>query len=93
MIFARCEGTRNFFEVTNRSMKPRKKQRIETEENGIQESKKSKQEDKKKKTKKPERLIQEMEESSSEEEQLDEIIEDEDDLPGTLPSYSIQTIY
>jgi hypothetical protein len=64
---------------SNRSMKPRKKQRIDTEDNDIPQSKKSKSKDTKK-IKKQEPVIDEMEESSADEEQL----EDEDDLPGTL---------
>lgn len=64
-------------------MKPRKKQRIEEPEENHNEARgKNKAEEKNRKKQKP--VEDEPEMSEGEVEGLDEIIDDEDDLPGTL---------
>jgi len=74
-------------------MKPRKKQRIETEGNGYAVVSTRTREEKKKKDKKDKKqkpTANEIEESS-EDQGLEEILDDEDELPGTLPIISFLT--
>jgi len=64
-------------------MKPRKKQRIETEENGDAALRRKTKVEKKKDNREEKEVSNEAEESSQEDEGLDELVEDEDELPGT----------
>ena len=62
-------------------MKPRKKQRIDVEENENGAKNRSRGEEKKER--KVKKVTDESEEESSQDEGLDELVDDEDDLPGT----------
>ena len=62
-------------------MKPRKKQRIDVEENENGAKNRSRGEEKK--GRKVKKVTDESEEESSQDEGLDELVDDEDDLPGT----------
>jgi len=64
-------------------MKPRKKQRIETEENGDAALRRKTKVEKKKDNREEKEVSGEAEESSQEDEGLDGLVEDEDELPGT----------